>query len=154
MAGIRPATPADVEAIRACVRAAYAPYVERMDREPAPMTADYAALVAQGVVVVLEDDAGLAGVLVSFPQGDHYFVENVAVAPERHGRGLGRVLLEHAEDEARRAGLPELRLYTNEVMTENLVMYPHLGWEETERRVEDGFRRVYFRKPVGDAPAG
>ena len=31
-------------------------------------------------------------------------------------------------------------------MTENLALYPALGYVETGRRVEDGFSRVYFSK--------
>ena len=41
---IRPALPSDLDAVRHCVLQAYALYVPRMGREPAPMTADYAAL--------------------------------------------------------------------------------------------------------------
>lgn len=134
--------------MRQCVRAAYEMYVARMDREPAPMMADYESLVRQGVVRVLEDAAEIVGVLVSFARSDHYFVENIAVKPDRHGHGFGKQLLQVAETEARRAGLHELRLYTNEAMTENVAMYPHLGWEETGRRLEDGFRRIYFRKAI------
>jgi hypothetical protein len=33
-------------------------------------------------------------------------------------------------------------------MVENLQLYPRLGFVETERRVEDGYRRVYFRKTL------
>ncbi len=50
---IRPAVAADCDAVRACVRAAYAKYVERIGREPAPMLADYQRLIAQGAVSVI-----------------------------------------------------------------------------------------------------
>jgi hypothetical protein len=53
-----------------------------------------------------------------------------------------------AEDEARRLGFSEMRLYTNEKMTENLVMYPRLGWKETGRGVQSGYDRVFFSKKV------
>jgi ribosomal protein S18 acetylase RimI-like enzyme len=52
----------------------------------------------------------------------------------------------HAEAEARVLGLPELRLYTNELMTANVAWYPRLGYRETERRAERGFARVFFEK--------
>ena len=41
----RPATAADLPAIREVVTAAYARYLSRMDRPPAPMLADYGAAV-------------------------------------------------------------------------------------------------------------
>ena len=90
----------------------------------------------------------LAGLVVWRAEADHAFVDNVAVDPARQGLRIGRRLLEFVEVEAKRLGLPELRLYTNAKMTENLTLYPRLGWEETERRAEAGFERVFFRKRV------
>mgnify|MGYP002779523619 FL=1 len=148
---IRIAGPGDVEAIRNLVRAAYRDYVPRIGREPAPMAADYEQLVDAGVVrVVAQDaeDAPIVGVLVIMPMPDHLFLETIAVEPVLHGRGIGRLLMAHAEDEAYVMGLPEIRLYTNGRMTENLRWYPRLGYEETGRHHEDGFDRVYFRKQL------
>ncbi|MFW5835081.1 MAG: hypothetical protein ACOCYE_13390 [Pseudomonadota bacterium] len=45
---IRQARVDDVAGIRAVVDEAYAPYVTGLGREPAPMTADYAAIVTAG----------------------------------------------------------------------------------------------------------
>lgn len=148
---IRPATPADAQDVRDCVDAAYSLYLDRMDRPPAPMSADYDALIAQSAVHVLDED-GIVGVLVSFPHGDCYFIENVAVHPSVQSAGHGRRLLDFAEQLARANGLAELCLYTNEAMRENLAFYPRLGWRETDRREEGGFRRVYFRKSVPPPP--
>ena len=145
---IRVAVAADVDGVRTCVRAAYAMYLDRMTQEPAPMTADYAALVASGVVHVLESEEGIVGVLVSFPREGDYFIENVAVLPELHGQGLGRRLLAFAEDLAREAGRDAIELYTNAVMTENRAFYPRLGYTLLGERVQDGFARVYFRKSL------
>jgi hypothetical protein len=33
-------------------------------------------------------------------------------------------------------------------MTENLGLYPRLGYQQFDRRVEDGFDRVYFEKTL------
>jgi GNAT superfamily N-acetyltransferase len=145
---LRAARPADAEPVRRLVAEAYQRYIPRIGRAPAPMTADYASLIAAGAVTLLELDGEPAGVLVLHPRGDHLLVENVAVAPAYQGRGLGRRLLEHAETEARGRGLGELRLYTNRAMAENLAMYPALGYRETGRSHEDGFARVHFAKPV------
>ncbi len=56
-----------------------------------------------------------------------------------------------AEERARNAGCDAVRLYTNEHMTENIEFYQKLGFEETERRVERGYRRVYMRKPMRES---
>jgi hypothetical protein len=60
-------------------------------------------------------------------------------------------VLDRAERDAAELGLTEVRLYTNEAMTETLTFYPRHGYRETGRAVEDGFRRVYFWKAVGCA---
>ena len=150
MSPIVPAVPGDARAVAECVRAAYGRYIERIGREPAPMTADYDALIAAGEVWVIREGEGVSGVLVLRPQPPALLVENVAVAPDRQGAGLGRALMAFADDHARAAGLAEVVLYTNERMTENLRFYPALGFTETGRGMQDGFARVFYRKPLAD----
>ncbi len=101
---IRPAVPADVGAIGAVARAAYALYLPRMDRKPAPMVADFAAHVARGEAHVAMGAEGLEGYIILMPRVGCLFVENLAVDPRRQGRGLGRRLMAFAETEARPAG--------------------------------------------------
>lgn len=113
------------------------------------MLVDYDAAIKAGEAWVLVRDDELFGALVARPEGDHLFVETVAVRPGKQGGGLGRRLLAFAEEEALRLGLGEIRLYTNEKMWENLPFYGGLGFEETGRRTEDGYRRVFMRKRLG-----
>jgi ribosomal protein S18 acetylase RimI-like enzyme len=148
---IRPADGADLSAVVACVDAAYNKYIVRIGRKPAPVLADYAALIARGVVHVLPDPitGDLRGLIVLWPTDGALFVENVAVHPRSQGQGFGHRLMAFAEEQARAANLPEVRLYANEAMTENLAFYGRLGFEETGRRVEDGYMRVFLRKILG-----
>ena len=146
ISAIRPALPGDCAAVRACAEAAYAPYVERIGRKPAPMVADFAAQIAAGQVRVLVEDGEISGFAVFYPRGDHLHLENVAVHPSRRGRGHGQRLIAFVEQEAQRLELAAVELYTNEKMTENLLLYPRLGYQETGRWEDDGFRRVFFRK--------
>ena len=145
---IRQAQQTDQSAIVTCVQTAYAKYIARMGKKPAPSLANYALLVAQEVVYVLANEEGIQGVLAMMPQERSMFVENVAVDPRFQGQGLGRFLMTFAEQQARRHQLDEIRLYTNELMTENLHFYRQLGFEEEERRIEDGYRRVFLRKTL------
>jgi hypothetical protein len=39
---------------------------------------------------------------------------------------------------------------THEAMTENQAIYARLGYVETGRRSEDGYRRIYMEKPLTD----
>src|SRR5439155_22081728 len=99
---IRPARPEDCAAVEAIVHAAYAIYVDRIGKPPAPMLDDYARLIADGVVSVLEDgDKTMAAIIVLLPQPDHLLLDNIAVRPDRQGHGLGRQLIAFAEAEAR-----------------------------------------------------
>lgn len=143
---IRPGTSADVPAMTAIAAAAYAVYVERIGRKPAPMVADFARHVADAEAYVLDDGGEVFGFVVTFEKEGGQFVENVALDPGCHGQGLGRLLLDFCEAEARRKGLGRLFLYTNIHMRENLDFYPRLGYVETHRVHEDGFDRVYFEK--------
>lgn len=146
---VRLATAADAVHIENIVRAAYQPYIERIGRKPAPMTVDYRTLIATtDQTSVLSGNDAVMGVLITVVECDHLLIENVAVDPRAQGRGYGRMLLSHAETQARELGLPQLRLYTNAAMTENLALYPRLGYTEVARRSEDGFDRVYFVKRV------
>jgi GNAT superfamily N-acetyltransferase len=151
---IRPANRDDVETIRALVERAYSRWVQVIGLRPAPMNADYAALVAEGDVFVLAEPA-VVGVLVLRPaEGGALMVENVAVEPDRQGAGLGPTLLEFAERQAAERDMRELRLYTHERMTENIDLYERLGWTEYDRLAEHGFARVFMRKQVTALPAG
>ena len=143
---IRLAGPDDLDAVRRIARSAYALYIPRIGREPAPMVANFAASIAAGELWV----AGMpvAGFVVAYPRGDHWHLENVAVAPSAQGAGLGGALIAHVEAMARAAGARAVELYPNAQMTENRSLYPRLGYAETGRRMEDGFDRVFYRKEL------
>lgn len=142
---VRQATREDVPAIERVVERAYAGYIARIGRRPAAMDDDYAARVLRGEAFVW-DDGGVVGVLVIMLGPDHLLVDNLAVGPDRRGEGIGRALLRFAELRAIAHGLPELRMSTNEALSENLVLYPRLGFSETGRRTDEGYSRVFFRK--------
>jgi len=145
---VRLATTADLNAIGACARAAYAKYVVRIGREPAPMVADFEAAIGRGEVCVADIDGELAGYVVCYGVTGAMHLENIAVWPEQQGKGVGGVLLRHVEELARQQGLPAIELYTNLAMVENQGLYPALGYQLMGRKVEDGFERLYYRKDL------
>jgi ribosomal protein S18 acetylase RimI-like enzyme len=145
---VRLAHATDARAVADLVRQAYQHYTARIGREPAPMGADYEQAIADGTVWVVEVADGIGGVLVLHDVSDHLLIENVAVRPGLQGRGIGSMLIEFAEQHARAHGLTEIRLFTNEKMTENLAYYPRRGFTEVGRRTEAGFQRVFFSKTL------
>jgi GNAT superfamily N-acetyltransferase len=145
---IRAARAEEAQAVRELVLAAYEHYVARIGLRPAPMDADYDALIRAGEVWVADVGRQLHGVLVLAFEADHVLVENVAVARPAQGTGVGSRLLEFADECARERGLGQVRLFTHELMTENRAFYPRRGFVETERRRENGFARVFFTKTL------
>lgn len=144
----RPARPDEAPALRDLVRAAYAKYIPRLGREPALMLDDAAARIAAGQAWVLEEDGALVGALILEEEPGALLLDNIAVAPDAQGSGVGRRLIAFTEGLARRRGHALLRLYTNELMVENVAMYPRLGFTETHRGSEAGYRRIYFERAL------
>jgi GNAT superfamily N-acetyltransferase len=143
---IRRAERADEAAIVTIVERAYGVYVERIGMRPAPMDADYGEKLRRGLVHIAEDDGALVGLVVLVEKPGRLLVENVAVDPAHQGEGTGGRLLGYAERTARARGLDTLALFTHEMMSENLALYAHLGYEETERRSMGSFSLVYLEK--------
>lgn len=52
----------------------------------------------------------------------------------------------HAELRFGSEGLATIELYTNAVTAENFPFYEALGYRITGRRVENGYKRICFRK--------
>jgi GNAT superfamily N-acetyltransferase len=145
---IRLAAESDAPALAKIAVAAYQHYVPVVGRPPAPMTADYTAAVRRGQAWVAAVDGEVAGFIILISRPGYLLLENVAVLPDAQGRGIGARLLALAEDRAHALHVPEIRLYTNAAMTENLTYYPQHGYTETHRAQQDGFHRVFFRKRV------
>lgn len=150
--GCRRATPGDAAAIARLSRAAYAKYVPRLGREPKPMAADYDRVIAEDEVWVLELDDAMSGVLVLQPRPDHMLIYSIAVDPEWCGEGWGKRLMALAEERAGAEGKPELRLYTNALMEENICFYGRLGYAETARRPHERYpdsTLIFMSKQLG-----
>jgi ribosomal protein S18 acetylase RimI-like enzyme len=145
---VRPARPDDAPGVATCVCQAYVHYIERIGRQPAPMLDDYDAVIREAQVHVAIGDETVVGAIVMRVTAEGFYLENVSVRPAVKGRGVGRTLLELAEDEARRQGFGSIYLATHELMTENRELYSRIGYQVFEHRVVDGFARVMFRKPL------
>lgn len=145
---IRLASAADLQNVQLCAQAAYAKYIERMGQVPAPMVADFERQIKQSQVHIAIYSSSFAGYVVFYPKHDHMHLENVAVLPSYSGQGVGKKLVAHVERAASENGFAAVELYTNEAMTENFPLYLNLGYVETERKLQAGFNRVFFRKSI------
>ncbi|HEY0204396.1 MAG TPA: GNAT family N-acetyltransferase [Acetobacteraceae bacterium] len=143
----------DLAFVRDATLAAYSHYLPVLGAMPGPVHADHAAAIALGQVWLVRDGGADAGLMVLEAAADHLMIESLALLPGHQGRGLGRWMLGFAEDRARQAGAPELRLYANVLMTRNIGIYRQAGFAETHRKVVQlpqgvTFVRVYMAKPL------
>ena len=149
---IRQARPEDAQALQAIAEAAYTPYVAEIGRRPAPMDADFNAHIARREAWATSGASGApVGYVILIPGPETLWIDNIAVAPASQGAGVGRALMRFAEQEAHTRGYRTLDLYTNAKMRKNIALYQRLGFQETGRRVQDGFDRVFFQKDIGAA---
>ena len=135
---VRRGTPADVEAIRALVAAAYTKWIPMIGRLPIPMRADYAQALRDHRFDLLLAGPDLAGLIETKAEADHLLVVNVAVDPAFQGRGFGSRLMGLADAVAAGAGLAQLRLYTNKKYVANLRLYGSLGYRVEREELYDG----------------
>jgi ribosomal protein S18 acetylase RimI-like enzyme len=146
--GFRSAAPADAAAIKAIVRAAYAKWVPVIGREPLPMRADYDKAVREHQFELAIEDGRIVGLIETIAHDDHIWIENVAVAPEAQGRGIGRKLLDSTERKAFETGCRELRLLTNGAFAANVSLYKRQGYAVDREEPFMNGMTVYMSKSL------
>ena len=145
---IREAVITDLDAVKACVVAAFDVYTERIGKPPGPMLLDFAAEIEARHVWAAESRSKVVGVLIQYETEQGFYIDTVAVMPHLQGTGIGRTLLQFAEGEALRRGYDSIYLCTNVKMTENQAFYPRIGYVEYERKFDGGYDRIFYRKQL------
>lgn len=142
---LRAATVADAAAVATTITAAFAQYRGKLVPESTAFreTPDAVAnqLAAGSGAIVAERNGTMIGcVMTELLEGDLYF-GRLAVRPEARGLGLARRLIAAVEDDARRRGLPGVRLGVRIALVENQRLFQSLGYRETSREAHPGFDR-------------
>ena len=150
-AGLRRAGAADIAAVTALQRAAYAGNRPILGVEPLPLMADYADVFAAFEIWLAEGAAGLEGILILERRSDDLLLWSVATAPEQRGRGIGNRLLAAAEARARELGLKVVRLYTGEKLQGNIAWYERHGYVRERIEELDDRRVVHMMKTLDAA---
>lgn len=148
LAGLRRARPGDAPAVSALMQTAFAPYLPRMDRPPAPMLRDYGQLTPGEALYVLPGARDLRAAILLRWHLDFLELDTLAVTPSAQGAGLGRALIAWAEQQGVAAKRGWLRLQTNQVMQENAALYQRLGFAITGTAQTGGYHRICFEKPL------
>jgi ribosomal protein S18 acetylase RimI-like enzyme len=87
--------------------------------------------MAKGKFLVAEDAAGFAGCVYVELRGDRGYLGLLGVDPPRQGTGLGRKLMDAAENYFREAGCRAIDLRVISARTPLPAFYRHLGYLET-----------------------
>ena len=136
LADLRRAGAADIPALVALQRAAYARNRDILGVEPLPLIADYNEIFANYETWLAEDAGALMGALILEPRPADLLIWSVATAPAAQGRGLGNRLLAAAEARAKELNLSTMRLYTGQKLVSNVAWYQRHGYaiERIEER--------------------
>jgi ribosomal protein S18 acetylase RimI-like enzyme len=149
---LRRANLSDETPVRALVDAAYARWIPIIGARPEPMLRDYAAVLRHHEVWVHCAPKGRIDAMLELVEApDHLHIANLAISPERQGRGLGSALLRFAESRARRLQISELHLCLNREMTANQRLYERHGFTPTHAGRIDGLEIVFMAKSLRTA---
>lgn len=96
------------------------------------------------IAYAIENKGRLTGCIFLRPETDCLYVGKLAVLPSAQGKGIGRHLLEIAEETARELGLQALRLETRIELVGNHSTFAAWGFEKTAEKSHPGFTRVTF----------
>jgi ribosomal protein S18 acetylase RimI-like enzyme len=140
---LRQATPADAPALAATIARAFEQYRGKLVPESGAFQETAEAIAGElkngaGAIVAERRGEMLGCVIVHEMEGDLYF-GRLSVLPQARGLGLARRLIAAVEAEARRRGLPGVRLGVRVVLTENQRLFSALGYRETSREAHPGF---------------
>ncbi|MBA3038364.1 MAG: GNAT family N-acetyltransferase [Alphaproteobacteria bacterium] len=105
----------------------------------------------QEIAFVAIDKGRLVGCVFLKPEESSLYIGKLAVHPAAQGRGIGRLLLAHAEATARKRGLSSLRLETRIELTENHRLFAAWGFGKTAENRHAGYDRttsIEMRKPL------
>jgi N-acetylglutamate synthase-like GNAT family acetyltransferase len=96
-------------------------------------------------VYYVEQDGAIVGVATMQWRGDPCEIMELAVAPERHGRGIGRQIVAWLIDEARKRGKSAVLVGTANASIGNIAFYQKVGFRMDHVR-KDYF--WYYRQPI------
>lgn len=138
---IRPATPADIPAMRALE--------QQTDTAAHWSEREYAALFAPQapprIALLATDNHETCGFLIARCGPDEWEIENLVVSPPRRRQGIASVLAREILQSARQTGAAAVLLEVRESNVAARQLYQTLGFSETGRRP------AYYRDPPEDA---
>jgi GNAT superfamily N-acetyltransferase len=142
----RPALPAECSDADRVLRAAFTPYMNRLEREiPADYYKGLPASIERGDVFVADEAGRIVGVAATERRDTGLYLDRLAVDPSKQGTGLGSWLLVRLEEVARARGDRAMSLTTAEMMDHLLRLYGRHGFEVVHRGPPDHGKDPHIR---------
>ena len=159
MTALRTASPADAGAVTALINAAY--QVERFFVEGDRIREDEVRrYMTKGTFLIAQRDGVPIGCVYAEQRGDRGYFGLLAVDPAQHGQGVGRTLIEAAEDRFLRAGCRGVDIQVVDLRTELPPFYRRLGYVETgtapfsdPAKMTRPCHFILMSKPLGGTPS-
>ncbi|MCC2029431.1 GNAT family N-acetyltransferase [Microbacterium tenebrionis] len=145
---IEPIAPGDAGEVLTVQRAAFvseALIYGSADMPPLTQTLEQLrAEIAENDGWVARVDGRLVGAIRAVQDGDLLMIGRIAIAPDMQGEGVGRALLEAAEEASTAA---QAELFTGSLSEANIRLYEACGYAQTQRvPQDDGTEQVFLRK--------
>ena len=134
---IRAAEPRDLDALLGLLESLFSIEAD-FEFDASKQRAGLSLLIGGACVLAAEREGRVVGMctvqtVISTAEGGPVgWVEDVAVAPDCAGQGIGRELLAQAEAWAAQHGLTRLQLLADRNNAPALGFYGHLGWSRTD----------------------
>ena len=140
---LRAATSADAPLLAATIAAAFEQYRGKLVPESGAFretAATIAVELASGSsAIIAEQNGSPVGCVMIKPEAGDLYLGRLSVLPQARGLGVARQLVEAVEAEARRRGMPGVRLGVRIVLTANQRLFQSLGYAEVSREAHAGF---------------
>jgi GNAT superfamily N-acetyltransferase len=137
------------------LRDAFEAYIQRALAEEIDRITDYYREHDGGFWVAIQND-GLVGTFgLERAASDAMELRRTYVDAAARRNGIGRRMLQYAEDECRRRNVARLELSTAEIQSAAIALYKNAGYQllrediaeiESNKTVGSGLRRLYFQK--------
>lgn len=142
---IRAATSADQDRLIPLINSAFA--IETFLEGDRTNPQRIAEAMASGTFLVAEDaDARIAACVFTEVRGERGYIGLLAVDPARQGQGIGRFMMQAAEEHLRRHGCVAIDIIVLSLRTDLPPLYQRLGYAVTsrepfspQRKVKEGF---------------
>ncbi|MDQ0644276.1 GNAT family N-acetyltransferase [Microbacterium murale] len=143
-------SPADAGEVLTIQRAAFVSEAQiygTADMPPLTQTLDEVrAELAQANGWVARVDGRLVGAIHVRETDDMLLIGRIAIAPDMQGTGIGRALLQAAEEDSK---APKAELFTGSLSEANVRLYESCGYRISERVDQgDGTTQLFMRKQL------